>query len=117
MKLCLPLVTIALSSVGCALAESAWPIWNGTESIEDYAVRAGLPATKTLNAGEESFEFVLIPAGRFVMGTPEPQPVDKDVFEKEIRLGLNALGSGIVVILVLLAAPLFKRPRRLQFSL
>ncbi|MCY3017500.1 MAG: SUMF1/EgtB/PvdO family nonheme iron enzyme [Planctomycetota bacterium] len=47
-----------------------WPLHDGKEPIADYAKRVGLPATETLDlGGGVKMEFVLVPAGKFVMGT------------------------------------------------
>lgn len=48
-----------------------WPLYDGKESIADYAKRTGLKPTQTLGFGSGvKMEFVLVPAGSFVMGGP-----------------------------------------------
>ena len=47
-----------------------YPLWDGKESVADYAKRAGLKPTLTLDLGGVPWEGVLIPAGAFVMGSP-----------------------------------------------
>jgi formylglycine-generating enzyme required for sulfatase activity len=47
-----------------------FPLWDGKESIADYAKRAKLEPTLTLELGGVKWEGMLIPAGRFVMGSP-----------------------------------------------
>jgi len=47
-----------------------FPLWDGKESIADYAKRTRLEPTLTLDQGGVSWEGVLIPAGSFVMGSP-----------------------------------------------
>ena len=67
---------------------SGLPLWDGSESVADYAKRVNLPPTKTLELGNGvNLELVLIPAGRFVMGTPEPTPADEEGFNKKIVVG------------------------------
>jgi hypothetical protein len=42
--------------------------------VADYARRVNLPPTKALDLGDNvKLELVLIPAGKFIMGTPEPK--------------------------------------------
>ncbi|MCY3018071.1 MAG: hypothetical protein NTW87_03440, partial [Planctomycetota bacterium] len=45
---------------------------------------------------------VLIPAGKFTMGTPEPKPVDEDGFRKKIIIGAATFAVGVGVLMVLL---------------
>ena len=90
----------------------AWPLWDGQETVADYAKRANLPPTKTLElGGNVKLELVLIPAGEFIMGTPEPVPVDEDGFRKKIITGQAFLTAGVGALLVMLPP----RPR-LWFS-
>jgi hypothetical protein len=87
-------------------------MWDGTETVEQYARRAGLEPTKTLDLGNGvKLEMVLIPAGKFVMGTPKPES--------------RWIGAAILLVsglaaLVMLAVPLtraIRQRRRPQFSL
>lgn len=58
-----------------------WPLHDGKEPIADYAKRVGLPATETLDlGGGVKMEFVLVPAGEFMMGDetiPDAKPVHR----------------------------------------
>ena len=81
-----------------------WPLWDGQETVEQYAKRAGVEPTKTLDLGNGvNLELVLIPAGKFIMGTPEPKPVDEEGFRKKIVVGQAALAVGVGVLVVLVA--------------
>ncbi|HEY3321226.1 MAG TPA: hypothetical protein VGP72_12220 [Planctomycetota bacterium] len=115
--------------VTCLLASAAaaddpiqvWPLWDGKETIADYAKRAGLEPTKTLDlGGGVTLETVLIPAGKFVMGTPEPPPVDEANFQRKILVGQSFFALGAAVVLLLLVAAVFRavrERRRPQVSL
>jgi formylglycine-generating enzyme required for sulfatase activity len=99
----------------------AWPLWDGQETVEQYARRAKLEPTQTLDLGNGvKLELVLIPAGKFVMGTPEPTPVDEEPFVTRIWVGQFALAVGVSLLLVLLGTVVIRavrQRRRPQYSL
>jgi formylglycine-generating enzyme required for sulfatase activity len=99
----------------------AWPLWDGQESIAQYARRAKLEPTQTLNLGNGvKLELVLIPAGKFIMGTPAPTPVDEEGFREKVVTGQAAFAAGAGVLLVLLGTVVIRavrRRRRPQYSL
>ena len=78
------------------------PLWDGHESVEHYAQRVNLPPTKTLDLGNGvKLETVLIPAGKFIMGTPEPTAPGETVLVGQAILvvsGVLALGLLFVVL-------------------
>ncbi|WP_052574144.1 SUMF1/EgtB/PvdO family nonheme iron enzyme [Haloferula sp. BvORR071] len=45
-----------------------WPLWDGKESVADYAARNHLEATRSVDLGGRTLEMELIPAGSFLMG-------------------------------------------------
>ncbi|MCY3018478.1 MAG: hypothetical protein NTW87_05540, partial [Planctomycetota bacterium] len=117
----LALVWLAASAFAAETPAPALPLWDGQESIEQYAKRANLPPTRTLDLGNGvNLELVLIPAGKFIMGTPEPTPVDEDGFRKNIIVGQVAFAAGLGVLLVLIAVVIIRavrHRRRPQYSL
>ena len=92
------------------------PLWDGHESVEHYAQRVNLPPTKTLDLGNGiSLETVLIPAGKFIMGTPEPTVPGETVLVGQAILvmsGLLALG-----LLVVILRQAFAKRQRPKYSL
>ena len=98
-----------------------YSLWDGHESVADYAKRVNLPPTKTLDLGNGvKMEFVLIPAGKFLMGTPEPAPVDEEGFHKKIVTGQALLAASAVALLAMLtvvAIRAVRNKRRPQLSL
>ncbi len=68
--------SLALIASLCRGAETGrgWPLWDGKEAVADYAQRVNLPPTKTFDLGRGiALEMVLIPAGKFTMGTAPPK--------------------------------------------
>ncbi|MCY3023293.1 MAG: formylglycine-generating enzyme family protein [Planctomycetota bacterium] len=115
------LLACALASGADAQPQAAFLLWDGHESIERYAQRANLPPAKTLDLGNGvNLDLVFIPAGKFVMGTPEPKPVDEDGFRKKIVVGTAVFAVGIGVLLVLIGTVIIRAIRqrhRPQYSL
>lgn len=112
---------VAALSVAEQSAQPVYPLWDGTESVAEYATRVNLPPTKTLDLGDGvKMELVLIPAGKFIMGTPEPEPVDEEGFRKKILTGqaLLALGGGVLLVLLgTVVVQAFRKRQRPKFSL
>lgn len=98
-----------------------YPLWDGFESVADYAKKVNLPPTKTLDLGNNvKIEFVLIPAGKFIMGTPEPEPVDEERFHKQIQNAqiLLAVSGGVLLVLLFgIIAQAIRKRQRPKYSL
>ena len=103
------------------LPTPAYPFWDAHESVADYATRVNLPSTKTLELSNGvKLELVLIPAGKFIMGTPEPTPVDEEGFHKKIVTGQALLAASLGALLVMLIVVVIRavrQKRRPQLSL
>ena len=89
-----------------------YPLWNGQDSVADYAKKVNLPPTQTLDLGSGvKFDLVLIPAGQFVMGTLE--------YEKPV-VGqmMTGISGGILLLVVAVWLIRARRNRkRPQFSI
>jgi len=69
-----------------------FPFWDGKESVADYARRAKLEPTLTLDLGGVKWEGMLIPAGSFVMGSPagEAKTEKESALEKQHKVTISA---------------------------
>lgn len=58
-----------------ATTQSAYPLWDGNESVADYAKRAGIKDVQITLALDSNvtMKLTLIPAGKFLMGSPESE--------------------------------------------
>jgi formylglycine-generating enzyme required for sulfatase activity len=82
------ILALALLMVGTG----GYPQWDGKESSADYAQRAGVAPTLTLElGGGVTWEGVLIPAGSFLMGSPpgEAKTDKESALEKQHKVTLT----------------------------
>src|SRR5471030_1612662 len=110
---------IAALTAACSTASTAepsYPLWENVESVADYAKKVNLPPTKTLDLDNGiKMELMLIPAGKFIMGTPEPkEPTETAAFGQGIVYFSAACVLGLL-ILVLFSA--LRKRQRPKFSL
>ena len=112
---------VAAETASPVTTTPAFPLWDGQESVANYAKKVNLPPTQTLDLGNGvKLDLVLIPAGKFIMGTPEPTPVDEVAFQNKILTGQALLAVSAVALLVMLTVVLFRairQRRRPQLSL
>jgi formylglycine-generating enzyme required for sulfatase activity len=104
----------------------AWP-FDATEAKhrqQETAKALGIPVKKTITIGKDpsgkpvTMDFMLIPAGTFVMGMPEPvapaEPTD------DVWIGWLVFSGGLAAVVSMLALVFYRANRdrrRLQFSL
>ncbi len=109
----LPLIVIVLAgSLSASEPASTYPLWDGRESVADYAKRVNLSPTKTLDLGNGvKLELVLIPAGKFMMGTPAPE-------KPLVGQTMSGLSGGMLLIYAAIGLIRARRSRtRPQFSM
>jgi len=72
-------------------ASGDFPAWDGKETIAEYAKRAKLEPTLSLDLGGVAWEGVLIPAGSFVMGSPpgEAKTEKESALEKQHKVTIS----------------------------
>ena len=76
-----------------------YPLWDGRESIAEYAKTVNLPPTKSVDLGSGvKMEFVLIPAGQLSVGASEPVKPVYTIFGSQM---LMLYGAFAVLILVM----------------
>jgi formylglycine-generating enzyme required for sulfatase activity len=110
------LFSLGLSVVGAERISSRQdPLWDRRETIAEYAKRTHLPPVEMLLLGNGvSLELVLIPAGRFLMGTREPPPVDEERFSGKILAGQAVFSVGGGLLVLLLSVVLLRTVRQRQ---
>jgi len=102
----------ALARAGEESPAQPWPLWDGKETIAEYARRAKLPRRRHWTWVRGELELVLIPAGKFIMGWQVPEP---------LWIGQGITIAGAVIMLALFVATVLgmirRRSWRPQFSL
>src|SRR4051812_855956 len=104
----MPLILLVLAGALTAAEPASppnFPLWDGNESVADYARRVNLPPTETLDLGNGvKLELVLIPAGKFIMGTPEPEaPKETVLVGQSILASAGALAIGLILAIAIQA--------------
>ena len=106
------LVLAGALSASESVPSSVHPLWDGSESVADYAKKINLPPTQTLDLGNGvKLDLVLIPAGKFIMGTPE---------HEKPAVGQTMVGVSVGVLFVVMVTLLVRARRkriRPQFSM
>lgn len=83
---------LATALLASLVGAPEYPAWDGKESVTDYAKRATLEPTLTLDlGGGVKWEGVLIPAGSFVMGSPagEAKTEKESVLETQHKVTIR----------------------------
>lgn len=107
-------LVLAMSAAFAAESAPAFPLWNGVEPVAAYAKRVNLPPTKTIDLGNGvNLDLVLIPAGKFIMGSLEPE---KPISETE-SIFIAIAGAIAFCIIVLLKTWTSLPGERFSFSL
>src|SRR4051812_35970054 len=79
--------------LGTALAaepgDAPFPQWDGKETVAEYARRAKLEPTLTLDLGGVKWEGVLVPAGSFTMGSPPGEVKKEAAGEKQHKVTIT----------------------------
>ena len=112
----LPIVLVLFAAAIPAAEAPAWPLWDGRETVDQYAQRVNLPPTKTLDLGNGvKLELVLIPAGQFVMGTPAPKEPRESPQMLRVFFLLGAVLTFTLVMMIVIRAKV--KRQRPKFSL
>jgi formylglycine-generating enzyme required for sulfatase activity len=86
-----PAIASATHPTADPAANIAYPLWDGKETVPQYAKRAGIKETQlTLDLGNNvPMKLTLIPAGKFIMGSPKNEEgrQDRDYKGKADREG------------------------------
>jgi formylglycine-generating enzyme required for sulfatase activity len=88
----LPRLAVLLAVPSLVAAAAKFPLWNGKETVAQYAKRAKLDPTLRLDLGSGvTWDGVLIPAGIFVMGSPkgEAKTEQEQAWEKQHRVTIS----------------------------
>jgi formylglycine-generating enzyme required for sulfatase activity len=91
-SLALCLLVVLCGEADQLKSDAKYPHWDGKETIAEYAKRATLEPTLTLDLGDGvKWEGVLIPAGAFVMGSPsgEAKTEKESALEKQHKVVLS----------------------------
>lgn len=98
-----------------------WPYWDGRESPEAYAKRAGIRAEILVPLSNgKSIELKLVPAGSYIMGTSHPRRINvagavaQEAMWSALSIGLVGLFLALFSTAAVMA---FKSRRTLQLSI
>src|SRR4051812_7255922 len=94
MRLFLMFILAQAGALSASESVSAYPLWNGIETVAEYAKKVNVPPTQTLDLGNGvKLDLVLIPAGKFIMGTP---------VQEEPAVGQTMVGLSVGVLFMVM---------------
>lgn len=107
---------LAAGAEGPTQGAPAYPQWDGAEPIEQYAKRANLPPTQTVDLSNRvKMEFVLVPAGSFQQGLQTPSSIQAHY--PSVDWIVVFLGIAGLLIAIVQVVRRFRQHRRIQVSL
>jgi formylglycine-generating enzyme required for sulfatase activity len=88
----IPFAALLLHTTLTRAGDETFPLWDGKETVAEYAKRLQLEPTLTLDVGGGvKWEGMLIPAGSFVMGSPpgEAKTEQQSTIEKQHKVTIT----------------------------
>ena len=115
MKMWQVLILLLIALIVTPARARDWPLWDGHQSVDAYAKSVNLPPTKSLDLGNGvTLDLVLIPPGKFIMGTPEPVKPGVTV---EGSIAMIVIGGVLTIGLFIYLRMRFLKVRKRIFSL
>lgn len=114
---------VALSFATTIVAEETrqvdcWPTWDNHELIIEYAKRAKISPVKILDLGNGvKLTAVLVPSGKFIMGTSYPLTIDERILRDRLILAEALFAIFCAWLFISAILIVFMKRRRLQLSL
>ena len=102
---------IAFACMCVCGGEASYPLWDGRQSVSEYAELTGLDISRVIDLGNGvTIEFRLVPAGKYIMGVEEPD-------QPWVWGSITGLFAVIIVVMVAFVIIRSIRRHRFQYSL